>query len=95
VDRALRAGGFSGTPSFGLAAPNARRRQAELAPLPNRAIEGPRPPFAREEAAILPTIINPAIPGAGMAAEGMVNRHERRFLETPAAGARFSVPMIW
>lgn len=93
--RALRSGGFATTPSFGLPAPTARQGQADLAPRPNREIEGPRTPFAREEAAILPTIINPRIPGGGMAADGTVTRRERRFLDTPAAGARFSVPMTW
>lgn len=95
MGRALRASRLAGTPNFGMPVPSLRPRQVELAPRPNRAIEGPRTPGTREEAAILPTIINPAIPGAGMATEGMVTRRERRFLETPAAGARFSVPMTW
>lgn len=93
ADRALSGGAFLAAPSFGTAAPAAP--PVELAPRPDRSLEGPRGALAEEGAGIRPTIINPAIPGNGMAAEGMVNRRERRFLETPAAGARFSAPVTW
>jgi hypothetical protein len=93
-DRAFRAGGFATTPSFG-AAPAPAPRVVELAPRPNLSIEAPRAPLAEQAAGISPTIINPSIPAMGMAAEGMVNRRERRFLDTPAAGARFSAPVTW
>jgi hypothetical protein len=93
-DRAFRAGGFSTTPSFGAAPPPAPR-VVELAPRPNLSIEAPRAALTEEVAGIRPTIINPSIPALGMAADGAVTRRERRFLDTPAAGARFSAPVTW
>ncbi|HEV7455325.1 MAG TPA: hypothetical protein VGN96_01005 [Roseococcus sp.] len=92
-DRAFRSGGLTAPPDFGNAPRPAPR--VELAPRPNFSLDAPRAPLGEEVAGIRPTIINPAIPGNGMAAEGMVNRRERRFLDTPAAGARFSAPVTW
>ncbi len=92
-DRAFRGGGFTATPSFGAAPPAAPG--VELAPRPNRSLEAPRAPLAEQAAGIRPTLINPSIPALGMAAEGAVTQRERRLLETPAAGARFSAPLTW
>jgi hypothetical protein len=84
--------GFSG---FGTRQP-APAPQAELAPRPNIDLEyRPAQIDPPNVATISPTLINPALPGRGAADGGAVNRREQRFLENPAAGARFSVPMTW
>lgn len=84
--------GFSG---FGQRQP-APAPQTELAPRPNMDLEyRPAPIDPPNVATISPTLINPALPGRGAAADGAVNRREQRFLDNPAAGARFSVPMTW
>ena len=96
-DRAHMDGGMAITPGFsggvvGTLTPPAPR--AELAPRPNRDIEL-RPGQPSLSATITPTMIHPALPGRGAAAEGAASQTERRFLQTPAPGARLNVPMIW
>lgn len=96
-DRAHMDGGMAITPGFsggvvGSLTPPAPR--AELAPRPNRDIEL-RPGQPSFSATITPTMIHPALPGRGAAAEGAASQTERRFLNTPAPGARLNVPMIW
>jgi len=84
--------GFSG---FGQRSASAAP-QPELAPRPNIDLEyRPTQVDPPNVATISPTIINPPLPGRGAATDGAVNRREQRFLENPAAGARFSVPMSW
>lgn len=97
-DRAFMDGGIPSTPGFsgfGQRQP-APTPQAELAPRPNIDLEyRPAQIDPPNVATISPTLINPALPGRGAAAEGAVNQREQRFLQNPAAGARFSVPMTW
>lgn len=96
-DRAFMDGGIPSTPGFsGFGArPPAPTPQAELAPRPNLDMEyRPAPLDPPNVATISPTLINPPLPGRG-ATEGAVNQREQRFLQNPAAGARFSVPMTW
>jgi hypothetical protein len=92
-DRAFMGGGMVGTPDFGNAPPTQRR--VELAPRPNLDIEGPRGPAPSLDPTLAPTMINPRLPGRGVAADGNVNQRENRLLQTPAPGARLSVPMSW
>jgi hypothetical protein len=94
-DRAFRTGALAAPPSLGSAPPAPAPRVVELAPRPNLSLEAPRAPLTEQVAGIRPTIINPSIPALGMAADGSVTRRERRFLDTPAAGARFSAPVTW
>lgn len=97
-DRAFMDGGSPSNPGFsgfGQRQPSATP-QTELAPRPNVDLEyRPAPLDPPHVATISPTLINPALPGRGMAGGGGVNQREQRFLENPAAGARFSVPMTW
>jgi len=96
-DRAHMDGGIAITPGFAggvvgsLTAPSPR---AELAPRPNRDIEL-RPAQPSLLPTFTPTMIHPVLPGRGAAAEGVASQTERRFLQTPAPGARLNVPMIW
>lgn len=96
-DRAHMDGGMAITPGFSggvagsLSPPTPR---AELAPRPDRDIEL-RPGQPSLAATIRPTMIHPALPGRGAAADGVASQTERRFLQNPAPGARLSVPMIW
>jgi hypothetical protein len=92
-DRAFMGGGMVGTPDFGNTAPTQRR--VELAPRPNLDLEGPRAPAPSTDPTIAPTMINPRLPGRGVAADGNVNQRENRLLQAPAPGARLSVPMSW
>lgn len=96
-DRAYMDGGVPSMPSFsGFPAQTPAAPQAELAPRPNIDLEyRPRQIDPPNVATISPTIINPQLPGRGAAATGAINQREQRFLENPAAGARFSVPMSW
>ncbi|TCH98881.1 hypothetical protein EJV46_09995 [Roseococcus sp. SYP-B2431] len=96
-DRAFMDGGLPSNPGFsGFGRPAPMAPQAELAPRPNNDLEY-RP--ARIDpppvATISPTLINPALPGRSTATQGAINQREQRFLDNPAAGARFSVPMTW
>lgn len=85
--------GFSG---FGARQGAPGTSQSELAPRPNVDMEyRPAPLDPPNVATISPTLINPSLPGRGAAAQGAVNQREQRFLDNPAAGARFSVPMTW
>lgn len=96
-DRAFMDGGMPSTQGFsGFGQRPPAPPQAELAPRPNMDLEY-RPPQLDPPnvATISPTLINPVLPGRGAAADGAVNRREQRFLDNPAAGARFSVPMTW
>jgi len=96
-DRAFMDGGMAITPGFSggvvgsLTAPSPR---AELAPRPNLDIEL-RPGQPSLAPTLTPTMIHPALPGRGAAAEGVASQTERRFLQSPAPGARLNVPMIW
>lgn len=92
-DRAFMGGGMVGTPDFGNGAQGQRR--VELAPRPNLDLEGPRGPAPTTDPTLSPTMINPRLPGRGVAADGNVNQRENRLLQTPAPGARLSVPMTW
>lgn len=96
-DRAFMDGGMAFTPGFAggvmgsLTAPTPR---AELAPRPDRDIEL-RPNQPSLAPTLMPTMIHPALPSRGAAAEGVASQTERRFLQNPAPGARLNVPMIW
>ncbi len=97
-DRAYMDGGMVPSPGFtGFGATRtAPAPQAELAPRPNNDLEyRPSVQDPQDVATISPTLINPSLPGRGAAAHGAVNQREQRFLDNPAAGARFSVPMSW
>ena len=50
---------------------------------------------APETATLSPTMIHPRMPGRGVATDGAAPQREQRFLQSPAAGARLSVPMTW
>jgi hypothetical protein len=98
-DRAFMDGGNPSSPGFsgfGARQPAPAAPQAELAPRPNIDLEyRPAQINPPNVATISPTLINPPLPGRGAAAQGAINQREQRFLENPAAGARFSVPMTW
>jgi len=74
-------------------APRAER-QGEPAPVPNRDIEGPRPP-ERPGPRLDPALIDPDLPRVGAAADryGPPARADR-LLREPAAGARLRVPFV-
>ncbi|MCX8133964.1 MAG: hypothetical protein N3D18_08380 [Roseococcus sp.] len=91
-DRAFMDGGMIGTPDFGNAPP---QRRVELAPRPNLDIEAPRGTAPGMDPSFSPTLINPRLPSRGVAADGAINQREQRLLQTPAPGARLSVPMNW
>lgn len=89
-DRAFMEGGMAVPPGgLGAAPPPA----ASPAPRPNLHIEPPRRTAEEPAATLTPTLINPGLPGRGVTAEGAVTQRESRLLETPAAGARLSVPL--
>lgn len=92
-DRAFMGGGMVGTPDFGNA--GEAQRRVELAPRPNLDLEGPRGPAPTTDPTLSPTMINPRLPGRGVASDGAVNQRENRLLQTPAPGARLSLPMSW
>jgi hypothetical protein len=98
-DRAFMDGGMPSNPGFsgfGQRQPAPATPQAELAPRPNMDMEYREPQTDPPPVAtVSPTLINPALPGRGAAADGAVHQRERRLLNNPAAGARFSVPMTW
>ncbi|WP_027284998.1 hypothetical protein [Rubritepida flocculans] len=91
-DRAFMGGGMVGTPDYGNAP---AQRRVELAPRPNLDMEGPRGPAPSMDPSLSPTMINPRLPSRGAAADGAINQREQRLLQTPAPGARLSVPMSW
>ncbi len=91
-DRAFMDGGMVGTPDFGN---SQQQRRVELAPRPNLDLEGPRGPAPSTDPTLTPTMINPRLPNRGAATDGAVNQRENRLLQTPAPGARLSVPMSW
>ncbi|WP_424814277.1 hypothetical protein [Roseococcus sp. YIM B11640] len=98
-DRAFMDGGVVGRPGTsgfqGFGAPAPATPLAELAPRPDINMEYRAPARDPEVATITPTLINPQLPGRSAASDGSVTRSEQRFLQQPAAGARFSVPMSW
>ncbi|MDB5414754.1 MAG: hypothetical protein JWR10_3089 [Rubritepida sp.] len=98
-DRAFMDGGVPSTPGFSGFGERTPHTPAPLlgepAPRPNRDIEWHAPPPEPTVATISPTLINPRMPSRGAAADGAVTQRDQRFLENPAAGARFSVPMSW
>ena len=97
-DRAYMGGGMVVTPGFsgggfGADAPPAPRR--DLAPRPNLDLEMRVGPPQPETATLSPAMIHPRLPRSGVASDGAASQREQRLLQTPAAGARLSVPMIW
>ncbi|MCU0886394.1 MAG: hypothetical protein MUC64_00015 [Rubritepida sp.] len=89
-DRAFMDGGMVGMPGA-----SATPAPSDLAPRPNLQLEGPRAAQVAPTATLSPTLINPRLPGRGVAEEGSVTQRENRFLETPAAGARLKLPLSW
>ena len=84
--------GFSGS-TLNVNPPGGPR--TDLAPRPNLDMElraGPRVP---EVATFGPTMIHPRLPGRGVAADGAASQREQRLLQSPAPGARLSVPLTW
>ena len=65
----------------------------ELAPVPNRDIEGPTNRSFSMEARLVPEVFNRQMPGRGMTAVGVSNQREER-VYAPAPGARISVPFF-
>ena len=80
-------GGFDAT----VAAPP----RPELAPRPNFDLEGPRAAPRSANPVIEPTLINPRLPGRSQVQDSGVTQRENRLLQSPAPGARLSVPMSW
>lgn len=96
-DRAFMDGGMAITPGFsggvlGGGVPAAP--QAQLAPRANLDLEA-RPVVPSQSPSIRPTMIHPRVPGRGALADTVPTHPDQRFLQTPAPGARLSVPLTW
>ncbi|MCW8087044.1 hypothetical protein [Sabulicella glaciei] len=82
-------GGFAGVPQ-----PVAPR--PELAPRPNLDLEGPRVGRSSlAESGLEPALINPRLPGRGVAQDGAYATRENRLFQNPAPGLRLTTPMAW
>lgn len=97
-DRAWMDGGIPGTGGFaGFAgSPPPVAPRPELAPRPNLDLEGPiarRPRVG--EAELEPALINPRLPGRGVAQDGAIATRENRLFQNPAPGLRLTTPMAW
>lgn len=62
----------------------------DLAPVPNRSLEGPTVQATPEGPVLAPAVIQGRVPGRGESAQGNPSIEDRQF--NPAPGARFSVP---
>ncbi|MFC0384198.1 hypothetical protein [Muricoccus vinaceus] len=72
--------------------------QAEIAPMPNRSIEGPRPPAERQVTRLRPDLIEPrSLPDSRRQSGGNSSYTERqdRLYRDPAAGARLEIPFSY
>ncbi|WP_207537476.1 hypothetical protein [Sabulicella rubraurantiaca] len=86
------AGGFAGS----AAAPPPVAARPELAPRPNLDLEGPTGRrSALAESGLEPTLINPRLPGRGVAQDGAYATRENRLFQNPAPGLRLTTPMAW
>lgn len=84
--------GFSGT-TLGTGAPPVP--QAQLAPRANLDLEARPGPPPSLTPSLSPTVIHPRVPGRGAAADPAPTHPDQRLLQTPAPGARLSVPLTW
>ncbi len=96
-DRAYMDGGIAITPGFssstlGQGMPSTP--QAQLAPRPNLDIEA-RPVIPSQAPSLSPTVIHPRVPGRSAATDTVPTHPDQRLLQTPAPGARLSVPLTW
>lgn len=89
-----RAAIVSELPSLPLIGPaqaaTAPRSAADLAPVPNREIEAPVQ-RSREQASLMPDLMQRNLPGRSPGQAGLENRREDR-LFTPGPGARLRLP---
>ena len=72
--------------------------QAEIAPMPNRSIEGPRAPAERQVTRLRPDLIEPrSLPDSRTQSGGNSSYTERqdRLFRDPAAGARLEIPFSY
>jgi hypothetical protein len=83
--------GFSGS-TLGQGMPPAP--QAQLAPRPNLDIEA-RPVIPSQSPTLTPTMIHPRVPSRSAATDPAPTHPDQRLLQTPAPGARLSVPLTW
>lgn len=96
-DRAYMDGGIALTPGFSgstLGQGMPPTPQAQLAPRPNLDIEA-RPTAPSEAPSLAPTVIHPNVPGRSGASGAVATHPDQRLLQTPAPGARLSVPLTW
>ena len=95
-DRAYMDGGLIPQSGFsGFETRTAAPPRAELAPRPNLDLEGPRAAPGANAPTLMPTLIHPRLPGRSAVQDGGVTQRENRLLQSPAPGARLSVPMSW
>lgn len=95
-DRAYMDGGTpSGSGFGGFDATVTAPPRPELAPRPNLDMEGPRAALPSNNPTLEPTLINPRLPGRSQVQDSGVTQRENRLLQSPAPGARLSVPMSW
>lgn len=98
-DRAFLDGGLPSRSTQGFtgfdAPASAGPPRAELAPRPNLSLEGPRAAARAEVPTLQPMLINPRLPGRTSAQDGAVTQRDYRMFQSPAPGARLSVPMAW
>ena len=90
-------GGITLTPGFstgGLGQAQPLVPQAQLAPRPNLDIEARNAAPSRAPS-LAPTMIHPRVPGRSGGADAPPTHPDQRLLQTPAPGARLSVPMTW
>ena len=94
-DRAYMDGGMVPQTGFSGFETRTAPPRAELAPRPNLDLEGPRAAPRSNAPSIEPTLINPRLPGRSTVQDSGVTQRENRLLQSPAPGARLSVPMSW
>jgi hypothetical protein len=96
-DRAFMDGGIALTPGFSgslLGQGQPPVPQAQLAPRPNLDIEA-RPVTPSQSPTLSPTMIHPRVPSRSAATDPAPTHPDQRLLQTPAPGARLSVPLTW
>jgi hypothetical protein len=77
-----------------VATPKQRPPALDLAPVPDRNLEGPPRIAGQEGPSLQPSIIQRRLPNHGAAGDGSPSRTEER-LFTPAPGARLTVPFSY
>ncbi|MBB5694033.1 hypothetical protein [Muricoccus pecuniae] len=76
--------------------PPAPAPQADIAPMPNRSVEAPRPPPTREAARLRPDLIEPRnLPDSRVQSGNNYTERQDRLFRDPAAGARLEIPFSY